>query len=219
MEREQLSWPELILISEFEAHGESIDLVERGLRENLLRKAEKIREIARAAGDGEEYDELMSEVYEYEQDSEGGQLMTIVFNSFFVASFALFEHKLWSICRRAHRDAGHTSRLKLNNSVSSAKSYLLALGIDSPFGGEEWRVVKICRQIRNRIVHHGATISNDQCLQCYAKRKRIVSGAEGKFRMTREYCDEALENFTQFILKTHRAYSNWSEARSRAAKS
>ena len=219
MEREQLSWPEMILISEFEAHRESVDLVERGLRENLLRKAEKIREIARAAGDGEEYDELMSEVYEYEQESEEGQFMTIVFNSFFVASFALLEHKLWSICRRAHRDAGHTSRFKPNSHISCTKNYLLALGIDSPFGGDEWRVVKLCRQIRNRIVHQGAAVGNDQDLQCYAKRKGIVSGTEGKFRMTREYCDEALENFTQFTLKTHRAYSNWSEARSRAANS
>ena len=55
--------------------------------------------------------------------------MTIVFNSFFVASFALLQHKLWSICRRAHLMQVMPVRFKLKDSSYQAPNYLLGLGI------------------------------------------------------------------------------------------
>ena len=215
----QLNWPELMLTSDFEAHRELLDLIEQGLRGSLKRKAEEIKTAARAAKDEEEHDELMSEVYGYEQESDGGQFMAIAFNSFFASSFALFEHTLFGICRRAQRDADCPIPVELlssRNSVDNAKKYLEVLGIEFPSGASEWQEIRRYREIRNKIMHQGATLSEGNDLLAYAEEKQITSRwGERKLELTRLFCEEAIETQKQFILKTHRAYNRWRQGKSR----
>lgn len=220
MERRQLSWPELILTSEFEAHRESLELVEHGLRETLLRKAEEIKEAARAAGNEEEYQELMSGGYGYEQESEEGQSMAIVFNSFFVTSFALFEHKLFRICQQAQRDADYHAPVSGRNRISSTKEYLERLGIRFPSHRPEWEEIERYKEIRNKIMHEGATFpEGNRLLLAYAREKQVVSKWGGReLELTKTFCEESLENLKQFILETHRAYSRWRQAEATGGK-
>ena len=193
-----------------------MDLIERGVRHNLLRKAEEKKEAARAAGDEEEYHELMSEMYGYEQESEGGQFMEIVFNSFFAASFAHFEYSLVRICQRALQDAQCpvTEELLGTRKLESIKKNFNRLKVDSTlFQGNEWREIQTYRRIRNALIHNGAILPKQESLLTYAKEKQIVSKwRERELVLTRCFCKEALENLKQFALRTHRAYGSWRKA-------
>ena len=214
MSQQQLSLPEMMLTSEFEVHRESLTLIDGGLRDSLHRKTQELRAIAKGARDEEEYGELMSDVYGYDLDAGGGQFMTIVFNSFFATSFALFEHTLTNICGQAQRDARCPIPLRLlgaRNTMESAKNYLEALGIKFPSCQSEWAEIKRFREIRNRIMHNGAVLSEGNGdLLTYAQRKQVVSGwRERELSLTRPFCEETLETLKQFIIKVYRAYSRW----------
>ena len=206
----------MMLTSEFWAHREFLDLIEGGLRSNLIRKAQELEAAAKAAGSEDEFDELITMKYEYELESEGGQFMTIVFNSFFAASFALFEHTLFRICHQVQRDASCRVSVSGRDRISSAKKYLVRFGIEFPSHRPEWGEMKLYREIRNKIMHEGATLPvGNRPLSAYAKEKRIISwwGEHQQLELTRTFCEEALENLTQFSLETHRAYSRWRQAK------
>ena len=214
MAQDQLSWPELLLTSTFEAHREFLDLIEGGLRDSLLRKAQDLRAVARAAKNEDEYDELMSEVYVNEKESEEGRFMMIAFNSFFAASFALFEHTLVHICKQAQREANYHASVSERSRLSSAEKYLVRLGIEFPSQRPEWEEIERYKEIRNKIMHEGARIpEGNRRLLTYVREKQVVS-TRGRhaLELTRAFCEEALENLKQFILETHRAYSRWRQA-------
>ena len=216
MGKGQLSWPEMLLISEFEAHREFLDLIEGGLRDSLIRKAQDLKAAAKAAENRDEHDELISEMYVYEQESEEGQFMAIVFNSFFAATFALFEHTLFRICKQARRDASYHASVSGRDRMSSAKRYLIRLGIDFPSHGPEWDEIKLYKEIRNKIMHEGATLpEGKQDLLAYARKKGVVSRwSERELELNRPFCEEALENLIQFTLEIHRAHRRWQKAES-----
>ena len=212
MDLSRLNFFEFALTSEFAVHRESLTLVDEGMRESLRVKMETFADAARSAENQDGFDEFMSITYEYDPESGGEAFMAIVFNSFFATSFALFENRLTHICDLAQRSAQcpiSVGLLGTRTSIDNVQKYLGALGINFPSGGIEWKGIKSYQEIRNNIMHSGASLSEGNInLLNYAREKQIVSSGR-ELALTRPFCEGALEDMERFIVKTYRAYSEW----------
>ena len=138
-------------------------------------------------------------------------------NSFFLASFALFENQLMRICRRAQRNCGNSSSVKDLRSPSPtdrAKKYLRKLGVEFPAETSEWQEITKYREIRNKIAHEGGVLPLQGHIADFAKSKQIVTawGGNLNLELTRPFCDDALSRFRRFLLEVHRAYVLWLKA-------
>ena len=138
-------------------------------------------------------------------------------NSFFSASFALFESQLMRICRSAQRNCGSPfSEKDLGSSspTDRAKTYLQKLGVPFPADTAEWQEITAYREIRNKIMHEGGALPLEGHVTDFAKAKQIVSTRAGNpnLELTRSFCDDALGNLRRFLLGVHRAYEGWLKA-------
>ena len=219
MNAKQLSFFEYILTSEFEVHRESLALVDEGMRESLFSKMETLEDAARSAESEEDFGLFISMSFEYDPKEEGEKFMAVAFNSFFATSFALFESKIKHICDLAQRSAKcpiSLETLSTRNNIGNAKKYLEALGIDFPSGGDEWKEITAYREIRNIIMHSGASIpeSNENLLK-YAHEKQITSNwSRRELTLTRYFCEEALDNLEKFVVMIYRAHNELQRQRS-----
>ena len=115
---------------------------------------------------------------------------TIIMNSFFVGAYALYEHHRNRIIRRYSITNQKLKGSKLKNSF-------------------EYKEIKNYQRIRNRIMHQGGTISTCAKEINYANRKSIVADyfLSGSYALTRQFCDEALDNFQQCLLNAITEFS------------
>ena len=148
---------------------------------------------------------------------EGEKLKPILFNSFFVASVALFEHKLSTICHGAQRtvDTPFTvDDMRSSSPTVRAKTYLERLGVNFPVQDTAWQEITNYQKLRNKIMHAGAVLSDKTELLKYAEMRQIASSWGGRqmVEMTRPFCEEAIDNLTQFLLKLYRAYGSWNQS-------
>ena len=152
-------------------------------------------------------DELYSLLYDEEE--RGGQFKNILFNSFFTASFALFEHKLQTICQRAQTAMSSpfsVDDIRAGSVLDRSKTYLTKLGVDFPAQDSDWQVIKRYAGIRNKLMHEGGLLPESGGLTEYALSKQIVSGWNGReLVLARPFCEEAVNNLEGFLLRVHRA--------------
>ena len=135
---------EFWLIDEFGVHRNLLDLLDPQLDRLLLERQNVLKEAAEST-EGDEQHELYS-LLDDEEDI-GEQFKNILFNSFFAASFALFEHKLRTICQRAQTAMGSpfsVDDISSRSILNRAKTYLIRLGVDFPARDSDWQVIRLC---------------------------------------------------------------------------
>lgn len=128
----------------------------------------------------------------------------ILVNSFFTASWALFEEHLTSLCRLVEKRGGPPFPVgDLRGSATGpVKDYLKKLGIPFPDGSApEWARIKKYRAIRNMIVHQGAAVSCTWKGYKWAEAKGIVNDGRRipRFELTRSFCLEAADDCEEFL--------------------
>lgn len=144
------------------------------------------------------------------------QFKAILLNSFFTASYALFEHHLTRLCQSAEqRRKTPFSVDDLKGSITErAKAYLTKLEIAFPSDTPEWNGINRYTAIRNKIVHAGGVVSKEWNHFDYAKSREIIEPSEVQpgsleppryIKVTREFCDEACNDFMNFLLKVYEA--------------
>lgn len=173
----RIGWNEAerILIShKWQLHGRFLDLVEPHLETTLQDWEQAIEQQAQQIDDEDE----RAEFYEFHSDEyhERMEFKVILMNSFFSASFALFENQLLRICRSAQRSSGSpfsVRDLASSSPTDRAKTYLLRLGVAFPADTAEWQEITRYREIRNKIVHEGGVLPPAGDITDFAKTKRI----------------------------------------------
>lgn len=165
--------------------------------------------------DDEERREFLRERNEdYYTDSL--QFKVILLNSFFTASYALFEHHLTRLCQSAERRRKTPFSVDdLKGSITErAKAYLTKLEIAFPSDTPEWNSINGYTATRNKIVHAGGVVSKDWNNFDYAKARGIIEPNEVPsdskeppryIKVTRKFCDDACNDFMNFLLKVDEA--------------
>lgn len=144
------------------------------------------------------------------------QFKTILLNSFFTASYALFEHHLTRLCQSAERRRKTPFSVDdLKGSITErAKAYLTKLEIAFPSDTLEWNSINGYTATRNKIVHAGGVVSKEWNNFDYAKARGIIEPSEVPpdsleppryIKVTRPFCDEACDDFMNFLLKVYEA--------------
>ena len=199
----------------WELHSRFLDLVEPHLESTLRDWEHVIEQQAQEIDDEDARDEF----YEFHSDEyhERLEFKSIMMNSFFSASFALFENQLIGICQSVQRDSGSPFSVKdlgSSSPTNRAKTYLHKLGVLFPTDGSEWQDITSYREIRNKIMHEGGELPLHGHVTDFAKAKQIVSPRAGspKLELTRPFCDVALGNMRRFLLQVHQAYAGWVKA-------
>ena len=108
----------------------------------------------------------------------------VLMNAFFVATYALYEHRRKLIL----------SRYPMSKSEFEASDLAET---------SEWKEIKQYKTIRNNIMHEGGTIANCKEAADYADAKGIRGDSFGndRYALNRQFCEEALNTFERFLLK------------------
>lgn len=201
---------EFIVSAEWDRYRQFLDIMQTQLtyfledwEEELNERLQRLEEHQK-----DEFRDLYSDDLRKLQEHE-----TLLTNSFFVASFSLLEHQLNRFC--------YNIQMRLNSpfSVSDlrgsftdrARSYATKLGVPFPKDTPEWREIRKYQDIRNRITHGGGYVAPDWKHFSFLRTGKLVDTSEGEHQelyqieLTREFCDEALDNFEQFMLAASRA--------------
>lgn len=139
------------------------------------------------------------------------EFKTILLNSFFLSSFALFEYHLIEICERArvhHKTPFSVHDLRPGGpSLTETKKYLETLGVDFPVNSQRWQAITSHKWVRNRLVHEGGHVRDKKRL-ANAKKLGIVSDKypHPRLELTKEFCDKALKDFQSFLLEIDKSY-------------
>ena len=186
-------------------------LLESQLIENFDEGCKNLAIEAGIEEDGNLRNALYSAADELEQ--RGEQFKSMLFNSLFSTSFALFEHKIMLICERIQRNVGtpfSVDDLRGGSPLNRAKRYLETVGVDFPNQGSGWKELNNFQQIRNKIMHEGGSVGTNVDLAKFANEKQIISGLSNKqLRLNREFCEAAIDILETFILKVGRACESW----------
>ena len=183
MVRIETGWPGLL-----RWHVEFFfDLYRKSLATQDRLTTQALEDFQRALDEeAQKYDEdVRAEFYENQSEEYiSHEYSKVIFmNSFFVASYALYDHHRDEILDRF--------RLAWGDFESSDL-------INSP----EWQAISHYKQIRNRIVHDGADIPEcDEAIalaECHGIAARYFPN--GTYALTRRFCDEALDTFEKFLL-------------------
>ena len=206
---------EFWLVNEFGVHRDLLDLLDPQL-DSLLRDR---KQVLIDAAESTEVEAVQEELYSllYDEAERGEQFKNILFNSFFAASFALFEHKLQNICQRAQTATGSLfsmDNIHAGSILDRSKTYLTGLGVDFPAQDSDWQVIRNYAGIRNKLMHEGGLLPENGGLIEYARSKQIASGRNGReLVLARPFCEEAVNNLEGFLLRVHRAVEEFRRQR------
>ena len=100
--------------------------------------------------------------------------------------------------------------------LESAKKYLKKLGVDFPAGSSAWKQAKEYGKVRNKIMHEGSPLGEDEDIIRFANEHGVlvetspVSGRkEFDLRLTRKFCAMALNDIEKVLIQANVAYENW----------
>ena len=208
MERMKVSY-------EWERHRRFIELLEPRLDEALKDWQQAMDKVASEIDDEIQRDQFIDNYVDDYQDFQQHQVILV--NSFFTASWALFEYHLTRLCDLVQRCTGTPFSVKdFGGSFTDvAKDYLKKLGVSFPAGdAPEWPRIKGYQEIRNKIMHQGAIVSSEWGNYEYADSKGIINDNmewTPRLELTREFCDEAVGDFERFLGKVISAIAKWDE--------
>lgn len=159
--------------------------------------------------DRQEFYDYMSEDY-----FERLAFRHILLNSFFAASFAMFEHRLCQHCYHIQnylQSSCSVDDLRISSRMDRADKYLRGLGVPFPNKSNLWKEIKRYQEMRNRIMHEGGRIRPTEELYRYARKHGIVSPHDGlhEIRLTKDFCDQAVDSMKKFLLEAIDSYNRW----------
>ena len=103
--------------------------------------------------------------------------------------------------------------------MEKAKDYLKKLGVAIPAGSFEWNQATKYRTIRNKIMHEGSRLGEDDDIVSFASKNGILdetSSLDGKkqyeLRLTKDLCKKALNGFQKILIDVNSAYQQWKES-------
>ena len=203
---------QVLIYDEWQRHRDFLGVMETQLdefvhdwQEDLNQKAEQL--------DERERDEFLHIYLDEQYDMQ--QHRTILMNSFFTASFALFEHQLTWRCDYVQRRQESPFSVKdLKGSLMQrAKSYLTRFDIQFPSNEPEWSEINKYQKVRNMIVHAGGYVSSGWDLYRFVDQNGIVKENWGELRLelNRAFCEKAANDFERFMLKVSRAIHSTGE--------
>lgn len=197
---------EHMLISyEWNRHRQFLELLEPYLGEVVDSWGHELDRQARQIEDEEQRDEFY---HSHLDDYHNLQRHSVILmNSFFLASFALFEYHLTWLCD--HAQQRHDNPFSVNDLKYSldqrVKLYLTKLDIPFPSDAPEWPEINRYKEIRNKIIHESGYVSCSWKAYSYAESKGIVDTRTDQLELTRPFCEKALNDFERFLLRVSRA--------------
>lgn len=196
----------LFITHEWKLHRDFLEVMESQLREFLEKWQGDLNQTASEIDDEyERYD--FYDIY-FEDQQVMREYEALLMNSFFVASFALFENQLRRICDYLYRRQPSPNAVgKFHGNVPSAGKYMAKFDIPFPSDEPEWSRIDKYRKIRNKVVHSGGYVFPNWDIFTFADGEGIVggSGSEQKLELTRPFCEQAVLDFESFMLKVSRA--------------
>ena len=185
---------------------------EKLLQEELQEWEESWRDTAAHVEDEMTRAEL--ELFLCDEHEERQEFQSILVNSFFAASFALFEHELVGFSERARRASNNpfsAQDLRPSSPTEQVKKYLNTLGIDFPGTSQEWNEITKFRDIRNRIMHEGGRLRDSDPLAEYAHKKDLLAtgGNRVKLALSSTFYEEAVATMETFLFNLLDAYETW----------
>ena len=202
-----LAWMDrLIMEHRWELYSRFLSLMEPHIEETIKIWEEEFGQKLEVIEDSRIRDDFLS--IHVDEIHELFELRAILMNSFFSASYALFEHQLVEICETAKEYAGSpfsVDDLK-HSPLDRVKQYLTNLGVDLPVDTPEWRQVKMYQEIRNKLMHEGGIISSRWDHFRHCKDIGIIEeDSAPRLVLTQTFCDEALNDFKNFLIDVHQA--------------
>ena len=199
-----------------------LDHIETLLEGDFLEWDESVRERAQEFSDDKERQEFLD--YMSEDFADRSEFRYILFNSFFVASFALFEHRLYQLCYRAQeflKASDSVDDLPGSSRLDKANKYLTGLGVPFPNETDLWKDIKWIRNTRNRVTHNGGRIKPKDDLNRFARKHSIIShnGGVPEIILTKDFCNLAIDTMREFLLEAIERYDEWRKEQSEEQKS
>ena len=169
-------WHEFIISHRVDMYRNLLDLVDRQIEKDLkelTQEAEKASSKLEEDYGRYEHQDYLRDAYLEREEYKG-----IFLHAFFASSFALFEHELVRVCERARREAKSPFSVKdlgQRDYLKKAEVYLKRLGVDFPAGTLEWTQATDYQKIRNKIMHEGGALGeNDNYITTVAKQNGIL---------------------------------------------
>ena len=214
-------WYEFVISHRVSTYRNLLELVDRQLEEDLSVLAQ---ELENATSELEydfgrrEYSEHLIEEYLEREEYKG-----IFLNSFFASSFALFEHELVKVCDWARTTTDNPFSVKDfggRDHMENVKRYLKKVGVVFPADTLEWKQATEYRTIRNKVMHEGGMLGENDGIIDFANENRIVvetsvidGDKELRLQLTRSFCEKALNDYRQVLVQVNSAYQQWLQER------
>ena len=188
------------IVYELDRFSGYLDLLEPHIQKSRQEWEKDIEEQASSIDDPVEKDDF----YDWHSDTiwDFEEYQAILCNYFLVTVYAYMEARLGRLCERVRRKRKlHISwrDLKGFGRLEQAVKYLELVGeLESPKQAKDWETMQKYGELRNRIVHEGASISKDnKALWKFAKEKDLlVKGGvhpDDLIKVSPEFCKEVLQ--------------------------
>lgn len=197
----------MLITHEWDRHRQFLSLLQPQLANVVHDWKQAIEKQAQQIEDDDQKDEFYHFYLDDYHDMQHQKV--ILMNSFFTASFALFEYHLTWLCGHVQQRHGNPFSVNdLKHSLTDrVKSYLKKLDVPFPSDAPEWKEIIKYQEIRNKIMHEGGYISCDWDNYEYVRNIGLVTEGSGpnQLELTRSFCERAAGNFERFLLKVSRA--------------
>lgn len=196
-------WYEFVISHRVNAYRNLLELVDRQFEKDLSELAQEVKRAASQLEDdygGSEYPEYLIEEYLEREEYKG-----IFLNSIFATSFALFEHELIKVCEWARTTTDNPFSVKDfggRDHMGNVKRYLKKVGVAFPADTFEWKQATEYRTIRNKVMHEGGMLGENDGIIGFANENGIVvetslidGDIELRLQLTRSFCEKALNDY------------------------
>lgn len=215
-------WYEFVVSHKVSSYRNLLELVDQQLEGDLAELEQEALKIAsQQQEDGLGRDEYREHLYEEYFERE--EYKAIFLQALFASSFALFEHELVRVCEWARKETENPFSVKDfggRDYMENVKKYLKKLGLDFPANTSEWQKATEYRTIRNKIVHQGGALGENDIIIGFARRNGILGETaltdgdkEFHLQLTRAFCDKVLNDFLKVLTEVNSAYEQWLQVR------
>ena len=216
-----LEFFEMVFSYELDLHRNLLDLVDEQIKKNMAELDQERKKSIDQLEDSHQRERLLDNfIDEY---SEREDCKVIFLHAFFASSFAHFEHELVRVCKRAREETERPCSAKdfgRGNYMENVKKYLKKVGVDFPASTHEWKQANKYRKIRNKIMHQGSSLGENDGIKSFARENGILSEAPGingniefDLQLTRAFCEKALDDFRKVLVQVYSAYERWLQER------
>ena len=216
-----LDWLKMVLTYELDLRRKLLDLVDRQIEKDMAEFAQNAETITGQLEDTHQRERYLDAFLEEYFERESYQV--IFLHAFFASSFAQFEHELVRVCEWAREEAETPFSVKdlgRRDYMNNVKRYLKKLGVGFPASTYEWNQALVYRTIRNKIMHEGSSLGENDRIFNFAKENRILFEAPGidgnkefDLQLTRAFCEKALDDFQKVLVQVYSAYERWHKER------